>query len=161
MSAVASRIPAVIDALVSTWKAAGITVWDGPVPTDDYRAAIFVGYDAAGVETSSWSAATSRHSEWGPIGNRARDEEFSIVCAAVALGDGVTSKSARDAAFALVNSADTAIRPRPADPSLGLLSGAAPYLVAAIRVEDFFQEPTENAGPQARVTFAVDVKTRI
>lgn len=157
----ASRIPAVIDALVSTWKAAGLTVWDGPIPEDDYRAAIFVGYDGAGVEDSAFSAANIRHSDWGPIGQRARDEEFSVVCAAVALGDGNSFKSARDAAFALITSADTAIRPRPSDPSLGLLSGAAPYLVAAIRVEDFFQEPTENAGPQARITFAVDVKTRI
>lgn len=156
----ASRIPAVIDALVSTWRAAGITVWDGPVPEDDYRAAIFVGYDASGAEVSTFNSATGR-SSWGPIGQRARDEEFSLVCAAVALGDGTTYKSARDAAFALVTSADTAIRQRPSDPSLGLLGSAAPYLLAAIRIEDFFQEPTENAGPQARVTFAVDVKTRI
>jgi hypothetical protein len=157
---VSSRIPATIDALVTTWKRAGLIIWDGPVPTDDYRAAIFVGYDAAGAEASNFLAATGK-SEWGPMGKRARDEEFSITCAAVALGDGLTSKSARDAAFDLVDQADAAIRPNPSDPSLGLLSGQAPYLVAAIRVEDFYQEPTENAGPQARVTFAVDVKTRI
>ncbi|MGN6404209.1 hypothetical protein [Sinomonas sp.] len=156
---VSSRIPAVIDALVTTWKRAGLTVWDGPVPTDDYRAAIFVGYDGSG-ETSNFLAATGK-SEWGPMGQRSRDEEFSIACAAVAIGDGTTSKSARDAAFDLIDQADTAIRARPADPSLGLLSGVAPYLMAVIRVEDFYQEPTENAGPQARVTFAVDVKTRI
>jgi hypothetical protein len=158
---VSSRIPAVIDALITTWKRAGLTVWDGPVPTDDYRAAIFVGYDGGGSEASNFSAATVRKSDWGPMGQRARDEEFSLVCAAVALGDGLTSKSARDSAFDLIDQADAAIRTRPADPSLGLLSGVAPYLVAVIRVEDFYQEPTENAGPQARVTFAVDVKTRI
>ncbi|MEA5453300.1 hypothetical protein SPF06_01060 [Sinomonas sp. JGH33] len=161
MATVASRIPATIDALISTWRAAALTVWDGPVPEDNYRAAIFVGYDAAGVEESAFASANVRRVDWGPIGNRARDEEFSIICAAVALGDGTSYKSARDAAFALVNSADAAVRPKPSDPSLGLLSGVAPYLVAAIRVEDFFQEPTENAGPQARVVFAVDVKTRI
>jgi hypothetical protein len=157
---VSSRIPATIDALVTTWKRAGLIVWDGPVPTDDYRAAIFVGYDGGGVDNSNFLSATSK-SEWGPMGQRARDEEFSLTCAAVALGDGLTSKSARDAAFDLIDQADAAIRTRPADPSLGLLSGVAPYLVAVIRVEDFYQEPTENAGPQARVTFAVDVKTRI
>ena len=157
---VASRIPAVIDALVATWRAAGINVIDGPVPSDDYRGAIWVGYDANGLEVSNFNAATTR-SEWGPMGQRARDEELSITCAAVALGNGVDYKPARDAAFALVEAADTAIRQRPADPSLGLLGNVAPYLVAAIHVTDLFQEPTENAGPQARVTFTVDVKTRI
>lgn len=149
-----SRVPATIDALVTLLRATGITVWDGPLVVGDYSDAVFVGYDG---DPDGDFATADVDSEWAGLGARARDEEFDIVCAAVALvGDDIT-KLARDNAYALTEQVETVLR---ANPSLGLGPPTSPMFVAEFKRGNTYTEPNES-GYQVRIVFAVHVKTRI
>lgn len=149
---VESRVPATIDALVALWEGAGLTAWDGPIVSGTYGDAVYVGYDAD-PEGDQRAAATNQ--EWAGIGQRKRDEDIDVVCAAVALiGESDNSwKRARDAVYALIETAGQALR---SDPSIG----QAPPFVAGLIPGDYFQE-NSPAGYQARVVFIVRVKTRV
>ncbi len=145
-----TRVPATIDALVALGTAAGATTWDGPVVTGDYNTALFIGYD--GDPDGDFLAAEADQ-EWAGLGAKARDEEFDIICAAVAtIGDSV--KIARDAVFAMVALLESALR---TDPALGQ---TPPPFTAGFKPGNLFVEPTA-AGFQARLVFMVHVKTRV
>lgn len=149
------RLGEAIDALVSKWSAAGVKVWDGPVTTDDYQSAIFVGYDGGG-DMSTFTSATGEQ-DWGPMGNRSRDETIHVSCAAVSLAQDSTAnpvKAARDAALALFTTASQSAR---SDPSLGR---PGPFLVAGLVWRELFTEPT-TSGIQCRLVFDVLIKTRV
>lgn len=147
-----SRVPATIDALVTSWTTAGALVWDGPVVTGNYSDCIHVGYD--GDPDGAFQTADF-DSEWAGLGAKARDEEFDILCAVVALvGDEAGgTKLARDTAYGLLKKAADALR---ANPSLGL---SLPF-VAALKGGPVFTEPGPQ-GYQVRIVFRVHVMTRI
>jgi len=146
-----SRVPATIDALVTSWDATGATVWDGPIVTGEDQDCIHVGYD--GDPDGDYQTADF-DSEWAGLGAKARDEEFDIPCAVVALvGDDGGTKLARDNAYALLKKAADALR---ADPSLGL----SPPFTAGLQGGPVFTEPGPK-GYQVRIVFRVHVKTRI
>lgn len=147
-----SRIPATIDALVAAWTAAlvPVPVWDGPVVSGDFSDAVFVGYD--GNPEGAFDAVAGTQ-EWAGLGARARTEEFDVVCSIVVLaGDGALG-AARQRVFSLLASAAAALR---ANPGLG----QAPPFVAEVASPALFTEPTSQ-GLQARLSFAVHVRTRI
>lgn len=143
-----SHIPAAIDAIVAKLTAAGLKVWDGPVVTGDFSPAVFVGYDG-NPDGEFRSVAGSQ--DWVGLGAKRRSEIFSIVCAAVALTGENTTKTGRDAVYALLDVVGTTLR---ADPSLGLTE--LPF-VAGLKPAELFTEPTEN-GLQCRWVFTIDVE---
>lgn len=145
-----SRVPATLDALTALWTSAGAKTWDGPLVTGDFADSIFVGYDG---DPEGDFATVEVDSEWAGIGARARDEEFDVVCAVVALVGENDTKLARDNAYVLLKLAADALR---ADPSLGQV----PPFVASLKGGPVFTEPTES-GYQVRIVFRVHVKTRI
>lgn len=143
-----SHIPAAIDAIVSSFTAAGLTVFDGPVITGDFQAAVFVGYDGA-ADSSDYKAVAGTQ-DWASLGAKRRSEAFSVICAAVALTGETDTKTGRDAVYALLDIVGTTLR---TDPSLGLNS---PPFVAELKPVDLFTEPTEN-GLQCRWVFTIDI----
>lgn len=145
-----SRVPATIDALKTTWDATGAKVWDGPVITGDYSDCIFVGYDG---DPEGDMQAVDGDSEWAGLGAKARDEDFDVICAVVALVGDQGIKTVRDNAYAQLKKAADAVR---ADPSLG----QAPPFVASVKGGSLFYDNLES-GLQARLVFRVHVETRI
>lgn len=156
--ATTSRVPATIDALMSTLAAplatAGKALWDGPVVTGDYTDSVHIGYD--GDPEGDYQTADPGQ-EWAGIGAKKRDEEFDIICAAVALVGGGTTKQARDTAYAMTEIVEDALR---SDPSLGLGPPTSPVFSAEFRGGPVFTEDT-SAGWQVRILFNIHVKTRI
>jgi hypothetical protein len=150
---VETKIPAVLDALVTAFQGAGLNVWDGPIISGDYTDSVYVGYNAEPdiVEQRSASSIQS----WAGLGNRARNEDLQITCAIVTLtGNADTSwKPARDNAFAMLETVGQVLR---ANPSLGL----PPPSVAELIPGDYFEE-TGPAGAQARIEFTVHHITRV
>ncbi len=142
-----SRIPAAIDAIVASLTAAGLLVWDGPVVTQNFKSAVFIGYD--GAEDNSDYKSVVGTQDWAALGAKRRSEKFSITCAAVALWGGTDTKTGRDMAYALLDTVGTTLR---ADPSLG----QPPPFVAELRPSELFTEPTDN-GLQCRWVFTIDV----
>lgn len=149
-----SRVPDAIDALVALFGAApaldGVKVVDGPLVTGDpLREAICVAYDGA----EGGGEAVDIQQEWASIGQKARNETFTITCAVVVWGGATKVRPARERAFALLAAVEDALR---ADPSLGL----PPPTVVAFAAGSLFHEQSES-GMQARISFQVAVQTRI
>lgn len=147
-----SRIFDTIDALVTTFKAAGLTTWDGPLVTGEYQPAVHVGYD--GDPEGDYMAADPSQKWSGSVGTKARDEEFDVRCAATALFGDSSPKLARDAVKAMLVTVENALR---ADPSLA--QTPTPY-VAEYSPGPLYIEPTQS-GYQVRAVFNVHVKTRL
>lgn len=145
-----SRVPATIDAFVAALTVAGILAWDGPVVTEDFQSAIFVGYD--GNPDGDFQSVLMAQ-QWAGLGNRARSESFDLICAAVVLLGNEVVKPARDATYALVATAETVLR---GDPTIG----QAPMFVAQFMPQALYIEPT-TSGFQARLVFHVHIETRI
>lgn len=147
-----TRLPVSIDAIVAALQTAGLTVWDGPIVTGDYRNAVFIGYD--GDPEGEFRAATVDQA-WAGVGQRKRNEEPHIIGAVTALvGNSATSwKETRDTAFAMLTTVGQTLR---SDPSLG----QSPPYVAELWPGEYFQEPIP-VGYQARIIFAIHIKTRV
>lgn len=142
----ASRVPATLVALAELWSAN-----NGPLVTGDFSDGIFVGYDG---DPEGDFEAVDFDSEWAGLGAKARDEEFDVVCASVALvgeDEGVTL--ALDRAYDQLESAAVLLR---ADPSLGF----SPPYTAAVKGGAVFNVPGPK-GHQVRIVFRVHVATRI
>lgn len=152
-----SRVPETIDALVAVFRAAGLTVYDGPQVEDwsqsgNTQYALFVGYDGNGEDSELRSAAETQ--TWASLGASHRNDEFDIICSVAALDGSNDTKAARDQVYSVLESAVAAIM---ADKSLGL--GATPY-VAEMLSGDLYTMPT-NSGILCRILFVVHVKTRV
>lgn len=145
-----SRIPAVLDALVSTFTAALPTarVIDGPfttVPDGDY---LTVGSTPDGDTTTG-------QQDWASLGNRARNEQIDVPCYCDSYSGSTDVAARRNAAFAMFAAAEDALR---TDPTLG---GVIPNPGwAQIGTYSERQEQTE-AGLAVGVVFHVLIQTRI
>lgn len=149
-----SRAPAAIDALVALWTPLfpSNPVFDGPTLAEDYRDALFVGYDG---DPDGEREAVASTSKWAGIGVKKRDETIVIMCSAVAIsGDGIP-KDARDRAYALYNTAEAALR---ANPSVS--QSPTPFVAEIVTVQMLW-DWLETSGLQARIAFSVHVETRI
>lgn len=146
-----SRVLATINALVALFDGAGLTTWDGPVVTGDYAPAVHVGYDG---DPEGDFKAVDADQEWVGLGARSRDEEFDVICCVSVLSGNSELRTARETAFAMLATIETALR---ADPSLG--QTPTPY-VAEYRPAAVHTEPTGN-GFQVRAVFSVHVKARL
>lgn len=147
-----SRIPAFIDGLYTTAKAAlpAVTVIDGPpldwdplatsadVSEDDF---LFVG---ARPEDDTSAAGGEDRDDYGT----GSEESSAVYCTAVSYrGDQQTMKAARDAAFATVAAVRTAVR---TDQTLAGAVGMS-WVSAADRVEQI----QDDHGLGCRVVFTV------
>jgi hypothetical protein len=141
-----TRVFAAIDAIVAALTAAGLKVWDGPIITDDYGDAIWVGYDGD-PDGDFLSAETTQ--EWANLGATRRSETSSIICCAMATRGDEAARAARQAVSALVETAGSALR---ADPSLGQ---PQPF-VAGLMPGNLYVVPTEQ-GVEARQVFSVRI----
>lgn len=150
-----SRVPDVIDALVALFDAApgldGVKVVDGPIVTNDpLPEAVFVGYD--GNPEGDGEAGDFRQ-EWASIGQKAKDERFTITCAVVVWRGSTKVKPARDRAFALIAAVEDALR---ADPALG----QPPPTIVAFASGSLVQSQRQS-GCECRIPFQIAVQTRI
>ena len=147
-----SRIPAVVDALVTILTAAlpDVDVYDGrwvtaPASTRSYL-------------TVGWTPeeeGPSGEQSWAGLGAKARDERIAVPCYADAYSGSTDTAERRNAAFELLTAAEDALR---ADPTLGgavLQPGWAEVGNYSVR-----QEQTD-AGLEVGVTFVINVTTRI
>lgn len=151
-----SRAPAVIDALVALFENAaaldGVKVIDGPVVTNDpLHKAVFVGYD--GDPEVDGGEAVTFSQDWASIGQKAKDETFTVTCA-VAVWKGSTKvKPVRDLAYALLAAVENTLR---ADPSLG----QPPPTIVAFASGSLVQSQ-RLSGIECRIPFQIAVRTRI
>lgn len=117
----ASKLPAVLDYLVTTFTNAatiggtGVLVRDGPtldqVPAQQV---LWVGLDDP--NSTDDALAGNSEQEWVGPGSRWKNETLTIPCVAEAWSDGVSVKTMRDAAYAIVNAAEQLLHD---DASLG------------------------------------------
>lgn len=152
-----SRLPDAIDTLYNRWKAApglgaaGVSVYDGPVVTDDaLRESVWVGFNADPNGTFQ-VAETSQ--DWAGIGAKKRQEEFGVICAVYVPRGDTDIRKARERAYEIFGAVEADLR---SDPSLGF----PPPTVVSLTDVTVFQEPT-TSGIQVRLVFIVQFRTRI
>lgn len=163
--ATTSRIPAVIDYLVTTCTAdatlaaltfddaVGVRVFDGTPPTAEYpKLALYLAVDDP--DSDSQTAADGEQ-EWAALGALARDEQITVWCAAEAwYGDSSSVAAARTAAFGIVAAVETILR---ADGSLGgIVLFGAPGITG-----HRLQQAWGESGVRVRVAFRIDMKVRL
>jgi hypothetical protein len=150
------RIPAAIDAIVTALQATALTVWDGPMVTGDFTEAVYIGYDAAPDGGEELASTTVQ--QWASgIGQRARDEENEIVCAAACLLGDEGWKAVRDRVAAMLEIVGKTLR---GNDSIGPSLGLSPPSVAELWPGQYFQEALEQ-GYQGRLAFTIRYKTRV
>lgn len=148
-----TRIPDAIDKLVEIWASVDARVIDGPVVTGGEPVKrLYVGYD--GDPEGEHAGASGDQSWAGTVGAHRRDETFTVPCCVVVHKGSGTVKAARDAAFAIVDSASTILR---ANVSLGFPSPSNAQLADI----SLGYGLSENTGLEVRVPFNVHVSTRI
>lgn len=146
-----SRIPAVLDALVSTLTAAlpAVTVIDGPlvrVPDGDYLT----------VGATPENDRPTGQQTWIGVGpTKVRGEEIDVPCYCDSYSGSTAVSTRRNAAFAILAAAETSLR---ADPSLGGVLTVPG--IAEISTYSDYQEETEK-GLAVGVVFHITCKTRI
>ena len=156
-----SRIPAVIDYLVTTFTAAAtlgaatppVAVYDGPVVTDaPSQLNLWVGMDDPDSEEAPIGAESE--SEWGALGALARNEQITVHCVAEAWSGPTDVAAIRTSAFGIVAAVETLLR---ADVSLG---GTLPSGWCEVTGLQLRQNNVET-GAVARVSFQINCRARI
>lgn len=155
-----TRVPSVIDYLVTTFRAAPtlgasivtpVTVYDGPPSTDDTSSLLLlVGVDD--LESDAPTAATADQ-EWVGIGAQRRDEFFSIWLTAVAWVGEQEPGIARTAVAAIVGAVEDITR---ADASLG---GRVLMTLPGV-TETTWRQAQTAAGCTCSVSFRIACRAR-
>lgn len=155
----ASRVHAAITAIVAALNAASAvaalaTVYDGPYLTGDVPpVAVHVGYD--GDPAGDMAATSNWQQTWAGLGALRKDEAFDVLCCLIASGGDTDVSTRRAAAVAALNAVEDALRTAV---NIGL--GLPQPTQAAFAAGELFQEQGPN-GLQARIPFAISVRTRI
>jgi len=150
-----TRIPALIDALVTTLTTAlpNVVVYDGlGVSGDRGVDALFIGVDDPDSPNAAFSANAEQ--DWANANYTARDESGYVVCAASSWVGEVDAKLARDNAFATMAAAETALRANPSLDIPGML-----WTSVGTRIS-LMQNQTEH-GAHAIALFRVNYRARI
>lgn len=151
-----TRLGVVIDALVSTMTTAlpNVLVLDGPPVrgATTGTSVLAIGWD--GTEEGDEAGTSSQ--EWAGIGNHARNENLTVTCYAESTSGETTAKTVRDAALAVVQAVETALR---SDPQLGgALTGPSYAQFGEI---SGLRQPQTSEGVRAGVVFTVTAFARI
>lgn len=157
-----SRIPAAVDALIAICQAQAVvggllenvTVFDGPSPADDsMQLQLFIGGDPDEPD----APAVTGGQEFATLPGRERNEQFSIMCCAIAWSGETTVKTERDRAFAIKAAVERAIRPLEPGATVDL-NGAVDWAqVGEVRHSQW----QTTGGATAKVVFYVDCQARI
>lgn len=149
-----SRAADAIDALVGLLQAApglaDASIVDGPDVAGHKKRTVCVGWDG---NPDGEGLAVEWQQAWASVGQRAKNETFSVTCAVVAWDGGTAVRPIRDAAYVLLGAVEDALR---GNPSLGF----PPPTIVAVTSGATFQEQIPE-GRLCRVTFQVAVQTRI
>lgn len=156
-----SRVPAVLDYLVTTFTAAvtlgaanpPIAVYDGPIDTDaPAQMILWIGMDDP--DSTEAPIGAESETEWGSLGALAVNEQLTIHCVAEAWGGADDVKAIRTAAYGIVAAVETLLR---ADVNLGgtLPSGWCRVTGSQLRQNNVAE------GAVARVSFHIDCQARI
>ena len=145
-----------IDALVAQLPAAmppGVQVFDG-FPDTDATPAQFVVIGVPDPTDESAATSASSQQQWGPIGNRARDEEGDVFCVAnVTNGDGSAS-AARASLKAILTAVESLLR---TDPTLGVPT----LLWTSYGTSTDLMQDQDDLGALAMLTFSIHYRARI
>ena len=156
-----SKVPAIIDYLVTTFTAAStlgaatppVTVYDGPVTAaTEAPLVLWVGLDDPDTDQVAPSAAAAQQ-EWAGLGKLGRNEISTIHCVAEAWTGADDIRSMRVAAFAIVAAVEDIVRTDP-------FSGLALFPDPGVTGLELRQNNT-TAGSQARVSFQIAFKSRL
>lgn len=151
-----SRAPAAIAALLSALQASpsltGVPVFDGPMVSDDYRDAIFVGFDG---DHAGERESVLTDQQWAGLGAKKRTETITIICSVVSVSGDGTASDARTRAYNLLADVENVLR---ADPSMA--QTPTPF-IAAVTAPKLLYDWLEMVGLQARLVFSVHIETRI
>jgi hypothetical protein len=150
-----SRAPDAIDRLVALFDAApqldGVKVVDGPIVTGDpLHEAVYVGYDG---DPDGDGLAVDFSQEWASIGQKAKNETFTVTCAVVVWKGGTKVRPIRARAFELLAAVEDLLR---GDPALGM----PPPTVVAFASGSCVQSQRAS-GLEVRIPFQIAVQTRI
>lgn len=162
MAVTTSRIPAVIDYLVSACTAAAtigaatppVSVIDGPMVTaDPGPLALWIGVDD--IDPGATPAAASGSQDWAGLGRMARNEQLTIHCVAQAWSGNDDVRSLRVAAAGIVSAVEDLVR---ADVSLGGTVSTPGN--AGVTAAEWRQGPSTR-GMAVRVVFEITAQARI
>ncbi len=154
-----SKVPAVIDYLVTTFQAANtlgtatpaVAVYDGPPVTQEpAELLLFVGIDDPDTDEAPTSASSEQ--SWAALGAQAKTEQISIFCTAESWGGDTDVKAIRTAAYGIVAAVENLLR---GDVMLGGLMQFAGVTGLTLRQNQTTQ------GAVARVTFQIEGQARI
>lgn len=144
-----SRLDDVAAALVAIFTSAGgVTVYDGPAPTQPNigESYALVGNDGDPTNPDTDAASTDR--DWSSLGNRWVQETGEVVCCVAATSGDTDITVVRARAFALFALLEAALL---ADPTLGGLTFGEPASIPSTRLRQ-----TQNSqGCAARLVFVV------
>lgn len=159
---ITSRVPALIDYLVTEFQAAAtlgqanppVIVYDGPATTaDPAPLALHVGVD----DTFGEGPATAATSEQTAVGLAQKREEIAVIrCAALAWSGSDDIRTLRLAAYGITGAVEDLVR---ADTTLATQAGAA---IARPGVTGMtLQQSNSTTGAWAQVTFEITFKALI
>lgn len=166
MAVTTSRIPAVIDYLVSACTVAAtlgaatppVSVIDGPMVTaDPGPLALWIGVDDIDPGTTQ-PAAASGTQDWAGLGRMARNERLTIHCVAQAWSGNDDVRSLRVAAAGIVSAVEDLVR---GDVSLGGTVSTPGN--AGVTSAEWRQGPglVSTRGMAVRVMFEITAQARI
>lgn len=146
-----SRFPGTLDKVVQVLEVAGLVVYDTIEESNSLADCVRIGWD--GDESGRFKTGDTRQNWAGTVGATRRDEEFDIICCAIARRGDNSVKLVRDAAYDLMGTVESTLR---ANPGLGF----TPPYVAGVRPRETFISPWSD-GIVARVVFFISVSTRV
>lgn len=152
-----TRIGAAIDALTAFFAAAlpGVTVLDGDYPRSSFPTQWLV-VGGTGQIIGDEPVASSQQ-RWAGLGNKTRDEDVTVTCAAGAWSGSASApasfKTVRDSALTVLGAAEQSLRN---DPSLGgITQGGCEMSTAELH------HLADSAGVGAAFVFTVTVPFRL
>lgn len=158
MTVVTTRVPDVLDALVSLFTAELPTtvVVDGPLSKNDgetYTAPrrLFVGADTA--DPAQQAIAVTGVQSFRSDGARNRDEDAVVNCVAEGWTGDTVMKTARDYAATILDGVESVLRATAVAPSAPAL-GVAGVMYSELTVTDWVQAQTDR-GAYCRIEFGV------
>lgn len=153
-----SRVPAAVDALLATLRAAPalseVLVIDGP-PINNLSGGkrLYIGW-----QRDAGDIAVSGSQEFNSAGARTRDENFAIACYAEVWSGDTDMQLQRNGAYGLLAVVEDALRATNAAPEAPTLSGSV--LWSQLTTGDLVQQQTD-AGACAGLNFTVACRARI
>lgn len=148
-----SRIPAVIDKLITVWSAAGIPVYDGPGVSME-TPGLYVLVGVGDPDGESMEEAASSEQGWAYLGHTTLNETITIHCVAVSWNGDSAMKTARDQVVTALTTVADAVKN---DPGLG--QGQPTWVRQIVGIS--LRQIQDESGAAAYLPFDVVVQTQV